>query len=159
MCKTPSPRLLLSLIGSLVLLPPASGQDAKPAAENAAQTPEGWFEDLEALVRCLKEKHPKPFFAITEERFDAAVAELRPRIPSLKDHAILVEFMRLAAMLGDGHTAVLPGGDRLSFGQYPIGLLWLSDCVFIAAATEDHKDLLGARIVSVMCRLKKPHGR
>jgi hypothetical protein len=53
--------------------------------------------------------------------------------------------MKVGALIGDGHTVVRPANLR----GYPINALWLKDGLFIAAASEAHKDLLRARIVAV----------
>lgn len=106
---------------------------------------ERWNQDLDELGRVLSERHKNPFFKIPRDDFFRAVDGVRKRIPELKDHQIAVEFMKLGALIGDGHTAVQPTTLR----RYPIWLMWLKDGLFVVASTKDHKDLLKARVVAV----------
>ncbi len=112
-----------------------------PAQDRA----ESWHQDLDELGRVLSERHKNPFFRVTRDEFFKAVDGVRKRIPELKDHQIAVEFMKLGALIGDGHTAVQPTTLR----RYPIWLMWLKDGLFVVAATEEHKDLVKARVVAV----------
>ena len=53
----------------------------------------------------------------SRERFQAAVADLHARIPSLQRNQIIVGMMRIAAMVGDGHTRVVAGTGLLEDGR------------------------------------------
>jgi hypothetical protein len=106
---------------------------------------ENWLTDLDELARVISERHKKAFFKISREEWFAAVGDVRKRIPQLKDHEIAVEFMKLAALIGDGHTVVRPTGLR----RYPISCMWLKDGLHVVMANEDRRDLLKARVVAV----------
>jgi hypothetical protein len=133
----------ITLAFLLLSVPPIQDQPAPDRVEN-------WQTDLDELARILSERHKKPFFKVTREDFFKAAAGLRKRIPDLQDHQVIVEFMKLAALLGDGHTGVNPGPEAVvKLRRYPIWLLWFKDGLFVVSAMETHKDLLGARIVAV----------
>ena len=110
---------------------------------------EAWQADLDTLTRELPKRHKNAFFKTKIEKFLEAADEVRKKIPELKDHQILVEFVKLAALLGDEHTEVGPGSDSTPFRRYPLALVWLKDGLYVAAAEEKHKDLLRFRIVAV----------
>jgi hypothetical protein len=108
-----------------------------------------WEEDLDALVDGLAAHHLNAFFRTSRTELAAAAADLRGRLPELEDHEVAVGFMRLAAMLGDGHTRA--GGDAAPapFRAYPIDLYWFSDGLFVIRAPSDRRDLLGWRLVRI----------
>jgi hypothetical protein len=109
-----------------------------------------WRQDLDELVKGLSEKHKNAFFKVSRQNFESAAAEVRTRIPDLKDHQIAVEFMKLAALIGDGHTGVGPTPESpVQLRRYPISAMWLKDGLFIVAASGSHKDLLRARIRAI----------
>ena len=60
------------------------------------------------MAQEMPRRHRNLFHTMTRAQFDAAVAALDERIPSLERHQIIVEMARIAAMVGDGHTNVAP---------------------------------------------------
>ena len=91
---------------ALVVLTTACGRDIPSATDVVPTTREGrWEQDLDVLSRQLAELHADAFARIPRERFDAEVAAVRGAIPSLDDDAIVVEMMRLIALIGDSHTS------------------------------------------------------
>jgi hypothetical protein len=74
---------------------------------------------------------------------------VREKIPGLQDHQIVVEFLKLTALLGDGHTTVVPGKGGRPFRSLPIGLVWTRDGLYVAVATPEFKDFLRSRVVCV----------
>ncbi len=118
--------------------------DDKPLADPARVR--DWNEDLNELARVLSEKHKNAFFKIKKEQFEAAVAAVRAKIPELKDHQIIVEFLRLSAMIGDSHTTLGPGPNTRRFRYLPVGFVWLKEGLFIDVATKEHEDLVRMRV-------------
>jgi hypothetical protein len=108
-----------------------------------------WQDDLDVLARVIREKHKNPFTKVTKAQFDEAVARVREKIPGLQDHQILVEFLKLTALLGDGHTTVGPGKEGRRFRSLPIGLVWTKDGLYVAVTTPEFKDLLRHRVVGI----------
>src|SRR5262249_22802519 len=82
------------------------------------------------------------------EGFDAFARALQADIPRLSDPQIVVRLMRLAAMAGDGHTAVQsrsyfrgpPPALPVEFYLFPEG-------PFIPPAAPGHKELAGLQVV------------
>lgn len=120
-----------------LLVTPAAGQ----------QTATSWSKDLDYLVRELVAKHKNAFHSISKQALDERVTSLKSRLDDLNDSEKTVEFMRLVTLVGDGHTAVRP--DFAGFGVLPINVYSFDDGLFIKAAVEEHKGLIGSRVVSI----------
>ena len=91
---SPLVRLLLCL-AILVVIPSSLTAQTK-------LTPEQWREDLRFFAANMPKMHKNLFHSMTREQFDSAVKRLDERIPTMADHEILVELMRIVAMVGDG---------------------------------------------------------
>jgi hypothetical protein len=142
---------------------------ALPSAAANFLTSEQWREDLHFLARQVPDAHRDVFHAVSRADFEAAVAEVDRRIPTLADHEIVVELTRLVAMLGEGHTrislpnqpeamdpagresgAITPARDpRLAFHRLPVRLFWFTDGLFVTAATPEFRNLLGAQVLQI----------
>jgi len=128
-------------------------------------TPRQWREDLRYLADQILQTHPGAFHQITQQQFESAVANLEARIPQLSDQEVEVEFARLVALLGEGHSRLsLPGlpdpmsdvpditpfqDARLAFRRLPVSLYWFSDGLFVTAATPEFQSLVGARVLQI----------
>lgn len=110
----------------------------------------GWRGDLAWWVELVGRRHPQPFHAVAEPEWRRAVAQLDADIPTLSDLQITARLMRLAALIGDGHTSVYPPfeGPR-SFHLLPIWPYRIGDDWYVMGASPGHTDLVGGRIVSV----------
>ena len=120
----------------------------------------GWQYDLAFLARWAKAKAYHPFRTdtgdrfvsnaiYTEPEFDAQVRGLDARIPSMSDVQIELEFMRLVAALGDGHTE-LGGGPRPEYAQtLPLKFELFQEGLFITAVDPAYRSLLGAEVLAM----------
>ena len=134
-----SVRLLLCL-AILVAIPSSLTAQTK-------LTPEQWREDLRFFAANMPKMHKNLFHSMTREQFDVAVKRLDDRIPTLADHEILVELMRIVAMVGDGHTSVrlLQKIDS----AYPLRLYLFKDGLYVRAAAPEYRDAVGARVLRI----------
>ncbi len=107
-----------------------------------------WREDLDVLVDAVQHEHRDLHHAISSDRFRLAVRSVRGHLPSLPGHAVVVEFARLLAMIGDGHT-VLRLTDVPDFARFPIQLYRFADGLFVRAATPEHMVAAGARVMAI----------
>jgi hypothetical protein len=110
---------------------------------------ESWNDDVDLLARELPALHANLFHTLSHEQFDRTVADLRDRLPALARHQVVVEVMRLAAAIGDGHTCVSPWREPAGFHTLPIGLYRFAQGYHVRAAASDQADLLGARVTHV----------
>ena len=98
----------------------------------------------------MPRRHRNLFHTRRGREYDAAVAALNARIPTLQRHQIIVEMARIAAMVGDGHTNVAPTRDpKIAFRTYPVRLYLFKDGLYVRAADEAHADLVGARVLRI----------
>ena len=125
---------------------PAAAAPAPVRELTAAQ----WQADLDFMAAEMERRHKNLYHKVSRERFRAAVAELRGRIPKLSRNRIVVGMMRIAAMVGDGHTNVSPLKDTaFGFRSLPLKLYLFDDGLYVRAAAPDHADLVGARIEAI----------
>ena len=118
--------------------------------QEAEERVEKWNQDLDELARVISERHKNPFFKIPRDDFFRIVADVRKRIPDLKDSQVAVEFMKLAALIGDGHTNVYASPEAtVKLRRYPVGLMWFKDGLHVVACSPEQKDLLRARVVAI----------
>jgi hypothetical protein len=128
----------------------AAPTPAVPASAPAELTAEQWRQDLRFMVTEMKQRHANLYHAVSEEKFLAAVRSLDARIPSLRRNQIIVEMMRIAAMVGDGHTRVDPRKDaKFGFPSLPLKLYLFEDGLYIRAAAPEHAALVGTKIVAI----------
>ena len=118
------------------------------ASQNATTeiTPEAWREDLRFLARELPARHVNVFHATTREVFADEVRRLDAAIPALNGDEVLTGFIRIVALIGDGHTHLdLPP----SFLRYPMELKWFGDELRVIAAQAPYHATVGARVLAI----------
>ncbi|HYJ70693.1 MAG TPA: hypothetical protein VEX15_23815 [Nocardioidaceae bacterium] len=108
-----------------------------------------WNEDLDVVAREMPAVHANLFHTLGREQFDGAIADIRHRLPGHARHQVIVELMRLAAAIGDGHTTVSPWRDPVGFHTLPVSLYRFADGYCVRAATRAQATLLGARVTHV----------
>ncbi|HWP55836.1 MAG TPA: hypothetical protein VN476_17030 [Pyrinomonadaceae bacterium] len=109
-------------------------------------TPDAWREDLRYLARELPGRHANVFHSISREAFEAEVARLDTTIPRLNGDEVLVGFMRVVALIGDGHTHFdLPPTSL----RYPIEMQWFGDELRVIAAQAPYHSTVGARVNAI----------
>jgi hypothetical protein len=148
---------LISLAAALLaLLSAAQAATAQPAPAIPVAGPvysltaEQWRADLKFMSDQLQVRHKNLYHTVSREKFAAAVADLDARIPTLQRNEIIVGMMRIAAMVGDGHTRVDPRKDiRFGFPSLPLRLYLFEDGLFIRAASPQYSSLVGAKVEAV----------
>ena len=130
------------LCGFLILAPRAEAQTAPPTL-----TTEEWREDLLFVANELRSRHANLYHEVSKADLDAAIASLDARIPQLQRNQIIVEMMRIVAMVGDGHTRIDPRKDpAFAFPSLPLKLYLFEDGLFVRAAAPGHDDMVGAKV-------------
>lgn len=123
------------------------------ASPGAAQTPtaEDWRNDLRFLVRELEIRHPNLYHTVSEERFKTAAESLEAAIPDLSDAAVVAGISDLLALVGDGHTGVLPFGrwnERFFPTRLPLEFYDTGEELLVIAAAMGHEELIGTRVTA-----------
>lgn len=142
---------LPSLANNEVVIVNQAGDVYVQAVTAAATTEaEKWRADLRFMAEEMPRTHKNLFHTMTREQFDAAVKQLHDRIPQLARHQIIVELMRIVAMVGDGHTNIAPTRDpKIGFRAFPVKLYLFKDGLFVRAAQREYAALVGTRVVTV----------
>jgi hypothetical protein len=118
-------------------------QPADPQKERVSR----WHQDIDAAIDGLFTKHKNAFHTTPKEQIQRAADELKAKVGQLPDYEVTVGLMRIVALVGDAHT-------NLQFSTFPwhtlrVDLAWLRDGVYIAATDQDHRDLIGAKVLGV----------
>jgi len=138
--------IVLAFVVTCWGVPAAAAQPSHPTDLTADQ----WREDLHFMVSEMKSRPPNLYHQVSQQKFDAAVADLDRRIPQLQRNQIIVGMMRIVAMVGDGHTRIDPRKDKaFGFRSLPLRLYWFEDGIYVRAVDPGHRDLLGARVEAV----------
>ncbi|NNE99939.1 MAG: hypothetical protein HKN25_13040 [Pyrinomonadaceae bacterium] len=111
---------------------------------------EKWQEDLHFLAREMPKRHKNLFHTISQKEFEATVDELKEKLPKLTRNQAIMEFGKIVAKIGDGHTTLWTVFDReAKFNRLPIVLYVFKDGVFVQSTSPEYKNLLGARILKI----------
>ncbi len=136
---------LPALVVTLSLVAPAAS--AAPLDSTQVRL---WREDLAFLHSEMPAKHANLFHSMTRAQFDSAVQAVDETLPRLARHQVIVELEKLDALVGDGHSNVSPWRDTTAaFHELPVALYWFEDGLFVRAATEAQRKLVGARVVGI----------
>jgi hypothetical protein len=134
-------RLLLPAAAACALVAGGSGTAAAPEAAG----------DVRALVAGLERLHPSPYHATSREAYERAADDVASRVGSLDDDELLVELMRLVALLGerDGHAHLHPlVRHRRALHLYPLATYGFSDGTYVTGAP-GRAALVGRRLVAI----------
>ncbi len=111
-----------------------------------AQGVSAWSDDVDTLVRAIRDIHPNPYGKRRRKTFDAAAAAAKERFPKISPHAAALELQRVLAMVGDGHTewAVLPRSLR---GKWlPLIFRRFEEGWFVRTGDPEYRELFGKPI-------------
>ena len=107
--------------------------------------------DVRTLVAELERLHPQPYHAVSREAFHRAADDLAARAPGLRRNQLLVETMRLIALLGEreGHSGIFPldPSHRIDLNAYPWRLWRFPDGYYVIQAAD--RSLVGSRLTAV----------
>lgn len=118
-------------------------------AAHAQQTTEQWQQDLDTLAEQLLTRHPNFYTKHTVEEFEDALDAVYAKLDTHDDQQIVMELGRLVALGGDAHTTIGFGNIGAGMHRLAIQCVVLDDGVFVNAALDSRKDLIGKRVVSI----------
>jgi tetratricopeptide (TPR) repeat protein len=136
-------RILSVAVLLCMALATASAQTAPPKL-TAAQ----WQADLRFMTERLVRQHPNAYRRVKQADFEAAVNQFYDRIPTLTENEIITGFMRIVAMVRDGHTNFVPHSHFRS-GMFPVQFYVFSDGLFVRSAAPKYRDLAGGKLVRI----------
>jgi len=122
---------------------------------------QGWNRDIDVIASEVRRRGFHPFIERERDRiewgaqlrsaeFDAVVAQLRSKVPTLSDSQVVVEIMKLMRQVGDGHTGAYPGDGPAALPlSLPVLTFDFADGHYVIAAAPSQAQLLGARVIAV----------
>ena len=111
---------------------------------------DGWLRDLDFLRDEVKRLNAEYRTAPLPPDFERRYAELRQKVPQLSDEQVYVAMNRVLAVLHQGHTQVRSmSWSRIVYRGLPVQLWAFPEGIFIVAALEQHRDLVGSRLVDI----------
>lgn len=116
--------------------------------KNTNITSKEWIEDIDYLKEELPQKHVNLFSNITQEEFNSSLDNLKGEVNNLNSDEIQVKIMEVLAFVGDEHTTLSSFNDSKS-PAYPIEVYYFKDGYYIVNASEEYKNLIGKKIISV----------
>lgn len=122
------------LLASALLLAPVSSQAAT-------------WEEQRADLEFVRDQHlPKSLaYAMEDRRAAASLIEATiARGERLSDESFLLTLLRVAALSRNAHEGV--HGGPLPSTRLPIRMIWFSDSLVVARASQEYQALLGARV-------------
>ena len=142
--------VLAAGVAAAFLFPSLALAQTPAASSPPAMTAEQWREDLRFMASEMRLRHPNLYHEVKKAEFNSAVAGLDARIPALQRNQIIAEMMRIAALVGDGHTRIEPRKDpAFAFPSLPIKLYWFDDGLFVRAAEPAQAGLVGAKVEAI----------
>ena len=109
-----------------------------------------WRDDLRFMAREMERTHKNLYHAVSRAEFAMMVAALDAKIPSLARHEVIVEMARIVAAVADGHTNIYPTRDpKIGFHALPVAFTFFGDDLYVRAAHESQRPLLGARVLRI----------
>ena len=141
--------LFFLLILSVAMVNNSAAQhNFNPRQINFNLTPEQWQSDLRYFAEELPKRHKNAFHFMTREAFDSAVKSFHSDIPNLTNDRIFVRFMKLIAMVGDGHTSI-EEQSLLGLGIYPVRYEILQDGLFVQSAAAEYGEIVGGKVIKI----------
>ncbi|MGE0133141.1 MAG: tetratricopeptide repeat protein [Blastocatellales bacterium] len=111
---------------------------------------EGWRADLAFMTKTLFRSHYNIHVKTPAEVWSAKIKQLHDAIPKLTDKEVALEFCKLAALAGDGHTTMWPQYNaKLGFHMLPALIYEFKDGFFIRAADPAYASIVGARVLKI----------
>ena len=114
-----------------------------------AQTPSKWAEDIDILTSKIERYHPMPWAKISKEEFLSQASELKNNLHKWSNEKIIVELMKLIALLEDGHSEVLLNYQEKLNLWFPLRIEKFYDGIFIIATDSVNKELLGSKVLKL----------
>ena len=123
------------------------------ASSASAMTPSdarAWREDLSYMAKQMQSTHKNLYHSTSAASFEALVAKLNDRIPSLTRSEVIVEMAKIVAAVGDGHTNIYPTRDpKIGFHTLPIQFTFFGNQLYVRGALPEQRALLGARVLRI----------
>lgn len=144
-----SRRLLAAFFLAAISIGTTFAQHSLTQGQPPSMTSEKWRDDLKFMAAEIEKTHKNAFHRVSRDQFYKEVNALEQKIPSLEDHQVIVEFIRIVALVGDGHTGLRWGAHLGTGGVLSVRFYQFDDGIFVQNTLPEQKELLGAKLVAV----------
>ena len=103
-----------------------------------------WRKDLAVYREQMPLRHGNLFHTLNRARFYSSIDNLEHALPRLTTNQAKVEFLRLVAMINDGHTRARP--ETLGNHMLPVRVRFFADGLYVEAAASEFASLVGGRV-------------
>ena len=111
-------------------------------------TAEKWQADIKFLEEEFPKRHKNLFYKMKREDFATAIKNFHDNVPRMTREEIMVNFLRIAAMVKDGHT-YFGSGQFVQAGVYPLQLYLFTDGLFVLKAAPEFSEIIGGQIIKI----------
>lgn len=109
-----------------------------------------WQADIDFFNDRMQQFHYSIFQHISKKEWNDRIVLLKSKIDSLKDFELIVELMKITALVGDGHTVVVPPLNGVNvFHRAPFLTYFFDDGLYITEAFKSYNRLLGTKILTI----------
>ena len=117
---------------------------------DATNRVERWRADLRFIMTKMKLLHYDMYNTNPPEVWDSLYRKIDAAIPRWSDDRIVLGFMKLAALAGEGHTKVLPPeSGPTAFHSLPLELYAFKDGFYVLRAVREYRSLVGRKVVAI----------
>lgn len=108
-----------------------------------------WAQDLKVFSDGLSNGQKDFRKVYPADHFNSELAAVQDSISQLSDAEIILRLMRLVARAGIGHNQIRYPTGPMAFHRLPFTFYWFSDGLGVTAASQEHKEAIGARVVRI----------
>lgn len=106
-----------------------------------------WSDDIDFFQSELEKRHIHLYHKLSKQDFESDLSALKDALPNHNAHEVMVELMRIARGIGDGHT--LYAFWSKAYSRFPIQLMSFDDELRVVKTTQEHRHLLGKKLRGV----------
>jgi len=133
---------IFAIVAFLYLLPQAALSQNLTAAQA--------LEEAEIIYQTIQGRHPEYDWYTDSATWEAEMTGLRARQGPVSHVQQYFDLARLMSLATDTHTQIYPGPDTPGFEtSFPLRFRLYEEGIYIVAADEPYRDLVGARVTSI----------
>lgn len=139
----------------LLATPPLTGQASDRCGPSSDTIPAAvWSAEFAALRDTIELRHADAFRWTSREQLAALAGSVHQLMPRQSPRDRVLSWARWVTAVGDGHTRLLPFAQSDSAAtrfdcRYPIEVSLFDDGIFVTAAADSLRHLLGAQVTNV----------
>jgi hypothetical protein len=105
-----------------------------------------WKKDIDFWLSEVKGQHYVYRYAPFSAEFKNQFEKVKANLDVYSDQRILIELLGLSAMLGDGHTYVLPWGSKVETKTLPLRFYLFADGLSVIDAQPGYEEWIGKKV-------------